>query len=384
MRCEHRAWTASAGWSRPPGLSAAGLVLYFGGREALASGDRHRELQAAYPDAHLLGCSTGGHMLGSEIDDDGVVATALRFDATGLRLAQAAVSSSEGSRAAGLAIGQSLAADDLSAVFVLSDGLHVNGTSLLAGLSAALGPQVPLSGGLAGDGARFGATLVGAGDSPPGERLAAAVGFYGKALHISHGHGGGWEPFGPKRRITRSHGNLLLELDGQPALDLYERYLGDEAAGLPGTALFFPLLIWDAARPQHDVVRTVLGVDRAARTMTFAGDIPEGWVAQLMHGHCDDLVAAADAAGQAASGKQAQMPGDDRLAIMVSCIGRRLVLGQLAADEIGATAAGLPGTTHFTGFYSYGEIAPHAGSGACELHNQSMTVTTLAETATAQ
>ena len=248
-----------------------------------------------------------------------------------------------------------------------------------------LGPHVPLSGGLAGDGARFGATLVGAGDSPPGERLAAAVGFYGKAIHISHGRGGGWEPFGPKRRITHSRGNLLLELDGQPALDLYERYLGDEAAGLPGTALFFPLLIWNATRPQHDVVRTVLGVDRAARTMTFAGDIPEGWVAQLMHGHCDDLVAAAaDAAGQAASGMPGQKLSSDRLAIMISCIGRRLVLGQLAADEIAATAAGLPGVTHFTGFYSYGEIAPHAGSGACELHNQSMTVTTLTETATVQ
>ncbi|MDN3568533.1 FIST signal transduction protein [Paeniroseomonas aquatica] len=380
MRCEHRAWTAAAGWDPAPALPDAGLVLYFGGREALASGGRHRELQAAYPGATLLGCSTGGHMLGAEIDDEGVVATAIRFGATRLRLARAAVRSSEDSHEAGLALGRALAAEDLCGVLVLSDGLHVNGTRLLAGLAAALGTGVPLSGGLAGDGARFAATLVGAGDRPPEERLAAAVGFYGGALRIGHGRAGGWAPFGPKRRVTRSRGNLLLELDGQPALDLYERYLGEEAAGMPGTALLYPLLIWDAARPQHDVVRTVLGVDRAARTMTFAGDIPEGWIAQLMHGHCDDLVAAAaDAAGQAAGGGAA--PGGDRLAIMVSCIGRRLVLGQSATDEIAAAAAELPGATHFTGFYSYGEIAPHAGSGACELHNQSMTVTTLAETA---
>lgn len=381
MRCEQRSWTAASGWSGgDEALGDAGLVLYFGRREALASGERHRDLQAAYPGARLLGCSTGGQILGDAIDDDGVVATAMRFEATGLRLAMVDVAGPAASRECGETLGRALKGDGLAGVFLLSDGLHVNGSGLVAGLGAALGSSVPLSGGLAGDGAHFGATLVGAGDAPPGEKRAAAIGFYGTAVRIGHGSGGGWESFGPRRRVTRSVGNLLLELDGEPALDLYERYLGEEAEGLPGTALLYPLRIWDTARPEHDVVRTVLGVDRAARTMTFAGDIPEGWAAQLMHGRFESLVAgAAGAAAQAAGGPTPDEPGADRLAVLVSCIGRRLVMGQTITDEIVAAGTGLPPGTRTTGFYSYGEIAPHAATGACELHNQSMTVTVFSE-----
>ncbi|MFC7738232.1 FIST signal transduction protein [Roseomonas sp. GCM10028921] len=381
MRCEQRLWTAESGWSgSAPNLGSAGLVLYFGSRDALASGERHRDLQVAYPGAQLLGCSTGGQIVGDAIDDDAIVAIAVKFDATRVRLAAVDVRGPDDSEACGEALGQALRGDDLAGIFLLSDGLHVNGSGLAAGLRTATGPAVPISGGLAGDGSHFRATLVGAGDAPPREKRVAAVGLYGTALRLGHGSGGGWESFGPSRQVTRSEGSRLLELDGQPALDLYERYLGEEAKGLPGTALLYPLRIWDASRPQHGVVRTVLGVDRSTRTMTFAGDIPQGWMAQLMHGRFDQLVAgAADASTQATQGSPRETAGNQQLAVLVSCIGRRLVMGQAITDEIIATVNGLTPGTVITGFYSYGELAPHAISGACELHNQSMTVTILSE-----
>jgi hypothetical protein len=206
------------------------------------------------------------------------------------------------------------------------------------------------------------------------------VGFYGNAIRIGHGSAGGWDLFGPRRRVTKSAGNVLFELDGEPALDLYERYLGpEEARGLPSSALLFPIQVYDTTCPDSAVVRTVLAVDHNARSMTFAGDVPEGWTAQLMRGNFDRLVTgAADAARQARIGLNTS-DSDERFSILVSCIGRRLLMGQRTADEAEAAGIELGSETPRLGFYSYGEISPHANSGRCELHNQTMTITSFAE-----
>jgi hypothetical protein len=286
------------------------------------------------------------------------------------------------SRKCGAALGQALRADDLAGVFVLSDGLNVNGSELVAGITGAIGPNIPLTGGLAGDGPDFGETLVG-GDCAPQSHAVVAVGFYGDAIQIGHGSAGGWDVFGPRRQVTRSNGNILFEVDGEPALDLYERYLGEEdSKELPGSALLFPIQVYDPARPDSAVVRTVLAVDNVARSMTFAGDVPQGWTAQLMRGTFDRLAdGAADAARQAVARLGANQ-SDQQLSILVSCIGRRLLMGQRTTDEIEAAGAELGVGTTRVGFYSYGEISPHARSGICELHNQTMTVTSFAEVGT--
>ena len=382
MHAQQLSWNEASGWRGHGEGSDADLVLFFGSRQALASGARYRELTAMFPHAHILGCSTGGQIVNDDVTDEDIAVAALKFAATRLRLACQAAPAPESSRACGEAIGKALAADDLAGIFVLSDGLNVNGSELVAGMTSAVDPQVSVTGGLAGDGAKFQETLVGA-DCEPRPQTVAAIGFYGSSVRIGHGSAGGWDEFGPRRRISRSRGNVLFELDGEPALDLYERYLGEEdVKGLPGTALLFPLRIRNPGRPDHDIVRTILGVDHAARSMTFAGDVPEGWVAQLMRGNFDRLAAgAAKAARQAAASGSAAVQGSDRLALLVSCIGRRLLMGQHTIDEVEAASAELGAGVSRLGFYSYGEISPHAASGMCELHNQTMTVTTITEAA---
>src|SRR5580658_3918795 len=376
MRVAQLSWNENAGWTAGAGDRAnADLVFFFGARRALACGARYHELRAMYPDAHILGCSTGGQIRDNDVTDDEIAAAAIRFDATKLRVACEPALAPEQSRACGDAIGRALAAPDLVGIFVLSDGLNVNGSELVAGIIGAVGTGVSVTGGLAGDGADFKETLVGA-DFAPRKHMVAAVGFYGKAIRIGHGSAGGWDEFGPRRQITRSRGNVLFEFDGEPALDLYERYLGEEEArGLPGSGLLFPLRIFDPERPAHDIVRTILAVDHAARSMTFAGDVPEGWTAQLMRGNFDRLAAGARQAAYRIGG---QCTGD-QVAILVSCIGRRLLMGQHTADELEATSAAFGPRIPQLGFYSYGEISPHRVSGVCELHNQTMTVTTIAE-----
>lgn len=374
-------WKDLSGWADDPEQPlGADLVLYFGSR-AMLSDHRHFEaLRARFPDANILGCSTGGQMAAGDVSDQTLTALALDFGATALKVAKADVNSPDQSLATGAEIGAQLRSPDLAGVFVLSDGLNVNGSALVAGITSTVGKSVPVSGGLAGDGAAFAETLVSC-NSVPRSKLVAAVGFYGEAIRFGHGSAGGWDVFGPKRRISKSAGNLLFEVDGKPALDLYKQYLGpEESQKLPGSALLFPMRISDPRHPEQSVVRTVLSVDAQKGSMTFAGDMPEGWIAQLMRGSFSRLCAgAAEATRQAV--EELGATDDQSAAILVSCIGRRLLMGQRIDEEIEAATAELPEKCAPVGFYSYGEISPHDASGHVQLHNQTMTVTLLSEKA---
>lgn len=380
MYSQQITWNLQAGWT--PAVDhpeKVALIFYFGARDVLACGTRYHELRKMFPAAHILGCSTGGQINNSDVNDEGIVAAAIRFDSTQLRLVDRHITDASHSWDCGEAIGKELDADDLAGVFLLSDGLNVNGSELVNGLVSAIGSGIPLTGGLAGDGANFTETLVG-GDCVPRSRMVVGIGFYGKTIRIGHGSAGGWDLFGPRRQVTRAAGNVLFELDGEPALDLYERYLGpEESKDLPGSALVFPIQVHDAEQPDSAVVRTVLAVDHEKRSVTFAGDIPQGWTAQLMRGNFDRLAeGAADAARQAQTGLKCAKD-EHQFSILVSCIGRRLLMGQRTSDETEAAAAELGAGTLRLGFYSYGEISPHSKSGICELHNQTMTVTSFAE-----
>lgn len=371
-------YTPSTGWLGDGcAASDANLVLYFGARADIQDGVASKALRQLFPKADVLGCSTGGNILGGDLTDS-LVAVAMSFSRTETRIASISIADADASFASGQTLGQKLLRADLAGIVVLSDGLHVNGSELVAGLEQAVGGGIPISGGLAGDGADFVETLVGV-NGKPQANMIAAIGFYGSAIRLNTGSGGGWDVFGPRREITKSTGNILQEIDGEPALDLYERYLGaKDAAALPGSALLFPLKIYDPSREGHNVVRTVLAIDRDARTMTFAGDVPEGWQSQLMHGNMNRLVA-----GAAAAAGRAQLtelpPGTPSLSLLVSCIGRRLLMGQRTPDEVDAVREVLGEHATQIGFYSYGELCPHLVTGASELHNQTMTITTISE-----
>lgn len=376
MKTQQRLWSAGEGWrvtQDDGGLSEAGLVLYFAAPGTLDDGRRFAELRAFYPRALLAGCTTGGEILGQEVADGAVAATAIDFRATPVKAVEAGIGDWNGAAAdLGRFLGNALRGNGLRCLFVLSDGTQVNGSDLVRGFKDAVGDGVPVMGGLAGDGTAFGATRVGLDANPqPGRVLA--IGLYGDAIRIGHGSFGGWQAVGPVRRITRSDGNVLKDLDGVSALALYRKFLGEEAEHLPASGLLFPLRVHPKDQPGEWVVRTIIGIDDAADSMIFAGNMPEGHMAQMMLGNMDQIVAGA---GRAA--ERARL-ADSQLAILVSCIGRKLLLGQRIAEEVEAVAAALGAGCRMTGFYSYGEIGPQEGTGFSDLHNQTMTITTIAE-----
>lgn len=367
-------------WSVPnwPQIdSSQTLVLLFGASGYLDEPTPIGDLLKAYPKAVVMGCSTAGEILETQIVDDSLTVAIVRFGHTTLRAASAPAGEQADSFEAGRQVAHALNHPGLRGILVLSDGLHVNGSELVRGLNSGVPESVVVTGGLAGDGDRFRRTWVLQNRRPqPG--YVTGVGFYGDQIRIGHGSKGGWDRFGPERRVTRAKGNVLFELDGRPALELYKEYLGDRASGLPATGLLFPLALRSDDTDSKSLVRTILAVSEGDQSLTFAGDIPEGSLAQLMKANFDRLV---HGASEAAS--STRLSADNTgltLAIAISCVGRRLVLGGRTEEEIEATMDVLPAGTQQIGFYSYGEISPYA-AGTCDLHNQTMTLTTLSEAA---
>jgi hypothetical protein len=377
MRTEQLTWTEADGWARRgTDLSdEAQLVIAFGGTGRHAAAEGIGFLRSTYPNARVLGCSTAGEICGTTVCDDAIVATAVHLERTRIRGATAEATDSARSYDVGRSIAADLLGEGLVHVFVLSNGIHVNGSELVRGLTEVLPDDVTLTGGLSGDGARFAETWV-AWDGDPGSDRVAAIGFYGSDLRVGYGSLGGWDPFGPQRLVTRSEGNVLYELDAQPALDLYKRYLGRHAAELPASGLLFPLAI-SRAEDRDPVVRTILSVDESDGSMTFAGDVPEGGVARLMKANFDRLIDGA--AGAARTCEEAMGGTEPELAILISCVGRKLVLKQRVEEEVEAVRDVLGSDSALTGFYSYGEISPFSPEDRCELHNQTMTITAFAE-----
>lgn len=376
MNTEQRTWLAATGWSPATArLENAQLVLIFGASGVLDDA-RVAEVRRDYPAAAIVGCSTAGEIQDEHVNEDSIVITAVQFTATTVRIAIEDITNPADSRATGHRLGERLAATDLVHVMVFSDGLGVNGSELAAGLRDATQDGVAITGGLAGDGDRFARTLV-VPDGPPRAGAVVAVGLCGNRLKVGYGSLGGWDAFGVDRLITRAHGNVLYELDGEPALRLYKRYLGDYAVDLPAAGLLFPLALRDEAGDVQGLVRTILAVNEEDQSMTFAGDMPEGMYARLMKANFDRLVDGA--AGAATAAGQGMAEGAD-LALLISCVGRKLVLKQRVEEEVESVRHVLGPRPALTGFYSYGEISPHVPLGRCELHNQTMTITTFAET----
>jgi hypothetical protein len=378
MKVRQLCWQRDSGWRpHPPDelRMAPGLVLTFGSPSALLETGLLDEVSRAVPGAMHFGCSTAGEIHGASVSDLSLVVTAVEFESATIAAARVPIEDVAHSFEAGRRLAASVPADGLRHAFVLSDGLSVNGSDLVRGLRAGLPSDVTVTGGLSGDGPDFKKTYV-IWEGVPETGIAGIVGLYGGGLSVGYGSLGGWDSFGPERMITRSAGNVLYEVDGRSALSLYKTYLGEHAAGLPATGLLFPLSL-RTAEGETGVVRTILAIDEDAQSMTFAGDVPEGAYARLMKANFDRLIDGATGAAKAARLASGDTAPD--LAILISCVGRKLVLGQRIEEEVEGVREILGDRPVFAGFYSYGEISPFTPSARCELHNQTMTITTLAE-----
>lgn len=354
------------------------MALVFGDVALLSDPTCLPSLQAALPGVTLVGCSTAGEIAQDGVYNGALVITALHFDQPTFKLATTDLVDMADSFAAGERLAKGLMQDGLRNVLVLGQGVAINGSALIEGMRNILPADVSLSGGLAGDGGAFQQTwtLSDQGVSP---KQLVAMGFVGDHIQMRHGSFHGWQPFGVIRRVTRCDHNVLYELDGEPALDIYKRYLGDYAKDLPGSGLLFPFEMLGQDLTAVGLIRTILGIDESNGSLILAGDIePDGYL-RLMHANTDSLINGAQAAAEKV--REAGLPDGACLALLVSCVGRKLVMGAHVDEEIDAVVDVFGKGAAIAGFYSYGEISPVIEGMDCKLHNQTMTITYISEAA---
>lgn len=360
--------------SQPFDDSLANLVLCFSAKKNIVlHSDLYHSIREKFPRAEIVICSTAGEIYQDEVLNDGTVITAIHFEKTLVASNAVAIEDFDSTYTAGIALGKKFAQTNLKYLLIISDGSKVNGSELVKGLSSQVEKHVLITGGLAGDGADFHSTLVGLNEFPK-EGTIAAIGLYGDDIHVAHGSQGGWDVFGLEKRVTNASGNVLLELEDQNALALYKKYLGAASSGLPGSALLFPLsvVIPGATKP---VVRTILSIDEENQSMTFAGDIPVGSKVRFMKANFDRLTHAAAEAAEVV----AAVHKKPHFSLLISCVGRKLVLGEKIVEEVKAVSQQFDDQVILSGFYSYGEISPFNDGGKCQLHNQTMTITSFYE-----
>jgi hypothetical protein len=354
---------------------ACQLVLVFGSTELLMDPDYANYLQKTYPNANMVFASTAGEIIHDGVYDNSIVATAIELEKSSLKCVSTNISKHQDSFAAGLFLKNQLASESLSGIFIISDGLMVEGSELVRGFNQDNIRNIPITGGLAGDAARFQKTYTSLNDTP-GQGNIIAVGFYGEHIHIGHGSLGGWDEFGYERHITSSDKNVLFEVDNEKALDLYKRYLGEFAAELPGSALMFPLSM-KAPDADKYLIRTILAVDDKEKSMLFAGNMPEGSTVRLMRGDIQKLIrASAKAAADSVESLKNHKP---QLILLLSCVGRKIIMDAKVEEEVLAAEEVLDKNCAVSGFYTYGGLSPFGVGTPCELHNQTMTITAFSE-----
>ena len=366
-------------WSKHPNSQLVDpnlvqLVLCFASKAMLKKDTIYTTLKLKFPTAVIAMSSTAGEIYQDNVLDDSLVCAALQFDKTTVEATSVNIKDFTNSYDAAINLAKKLPKEHLNHVLVFSDGSLVNGSELVKGLTTQIDKNVLITGGLAGDGANFTSTLTGL-DEQPKEGEIIAIGFYGNSLTVTHGSQGGWDTFGLEKRITNSSGNVLFELEDQNALELYKKYLGPESEKLPGSALLFPLsvIIPGATKP---IVRTILSINEEEKSMTFAGDVPVGSKVRFMKANFEKIIDAASIAAAQTAINRNDTPG---FSLLISCVGRKLILGSQINEEIKAISNTFDDNTVLAGFYSYGEISPFNEGGSCQLHNQTMTITSFYE-----
>ena len=349
------------------------IIFMFGKRVDLQDMSIYKSLREIYPYSDIVGCSSSGNILGDRLSNASVIAVAIYFERGSVRVSIRDFTKDDNELKVSQDLILALPKENLKHIFILADGLNINGSKLVEGANLAVDSNISITGGLAGDDENFVESVILVNGVVKSNRLIA-VGFYGEEIEVKSGCFSGWSEFGILRKITKSKENIVYEIDGKPALDLYKRYLGEYANDLPKSALNFPISIKKNKSDSENIIRSVLGIDEKQKALIFAGDVPEGCYARLMKASVDDLIDGAISASE-----QIGEVKKEALGLVVSCVGRKLLLNQLVDEELESIKETLGDNINLVGFYSYGELAPFIGSKVCQLHNQTITITVIYE-----
>ncbi|MFA6897160.1 MAG: FIST N-terminal domain-containing protein [Patescibacteria group bacterium] len=339
-----------------------------------------REISKGVP---LIGCSTAGEITSAGAAEGSVAVMAISSDVIDFTIGKGGDLKS-GVREAGAQLVKNItgsAKDKTNCLLMLTDVLNGNGAEVVRGIQDVLGSDTLIIGGAAGDDFLFKQTFnYYNGDISSSSVVGVGLsGDYGIGVGVRHG----WVSIGAPMKATKSKDAVLKELDGKPAVSIYEDYFGKKAEELreeplAKLAITYPLGM-SVEGSDELLIRDPITVD-AEGAITCAAEIPEGAEVRLMIGSKEEAIAAAKDAAQKAL---AQLAGKTPRAVIVfNCIARRKLFGRDAGDEIAAIREVLGKDVPLIGFYTYGEIAPFnesADKPFSRFHNETAVVAVIGD-----
>lgn len=271
------------------------------------------------------------------------------------------------------------------ALFImLPDGMTGNGAAIVEGVQSVLGKNFPIIGGSLGDDYRFEKTYEYYND----QVLTDSVVGVGLSGNFSYGFGikHGWETVGLPMKVTKAKGTLLQEVDGRPALTIYEENFGKEASELvrePLARMAYTYPLGQKVEGSDELlIRDPVRANEKGE-ITMASAIPEGTEIYLMIGDRDRAIQAAKDAAENAMGQlEGRAP---RFVIMFNCMARNKLLGVRCSEENQSVqsiiAGSIPEGIPMAGFYTYGEQGPLLGKKGTPayFHNETMTLLVVGE-----
>jgi hypothetical protein len=293
-----------------------------------------------------------------------------------------------GARSAGKAVADAVkakAGEPLKTFMMFPDILAGNGADIVRGVQDSLGAHFPIVGGAAGDDFKFEKTYQYLdGIAYSGSVVGLGItGDFKFGIGVKHG----WIPIGMPRVVTKSSGSVLHELDGKPAIDIYDTYFGKEESAqlrtktLAKLAITYPLGMHVEGSDEM-LIRDPITVDEHG-SITCAAEIPVGAEIQLMIGSREEAIVVAKEAAQNAL---AQLEGSPPKAVIIfNCIARNKIFGERSGEEISAIQEVIGADVPLIGFYTYGEQAPLGGEvrniEQCKtaFHNETVVICVLAE-----
>lgn len=328
-------------------------------------------IKARFPELQLIGCTTDGEMSSSGgLTEDAITLTLYCSDKVQIRAGVGKGAGADPYRAAQDAVAMATAGleDNPKLALVLPDGLTASAHKVLDGFNNVLGLDVPVVGGMTAD--RVGgskntySTYQFYGDQVLTDAVPTLI-FSGPLIY-SLGVESGWSPIGEKMTITKSENNVLYELDGRPAFDLYAHYLGEVMRENLSGLGSYPLAVYEPGLERF-YLRVARAADPETGQITFLGEIPEGAQVQITQAIRDQVLAGVD---QSVERALADYPGDKPSAAMTfSCTGRKNALGTKTREEVARTTKGLDPSIPISGFYTFGEIGPVADHARARYHN---------------
>lgn len=377
MHIEQKKWTPEKTWetlrSDLRESKDYQLVLVFGSLTLLSSVGFYEEIRNNYPKAQILMNSASAEIIDTQVNNETISLTAIRFDKTTFKTVSININEFQDSEEIGKSIADKFEKDQLTNILIFADGKSIDGTQFSKGIEKYISPEVIISGGLAGDQNNYPKTLLGLNEQPC-EGKIIAVGFYGKHLTVSHEGNNGWEAFGEALQITKSNQHTILEINNEPALKIYNQYLDKNITAIHGQNLLFPISLFT---DQHStIIRRINAIHEDEKSITFDGIVPEGSYIKMMKANFETLINATTKAAKSC----VQKISNPDLAIVISNVGRKILLNRRTEEEVEVLREMFGEATAITGFYSTGEISYIKGTSNSALYNQTMTITTMCET----